>query len=140
MGKAGPEAYDLFRKRYAETNRALGLAQYLIPYYISSHPGSTLEDAVELALRLKQDRFIPDQAQDFYPTPGTLSTVMYHTGLDPRDMSPVFVSRGEREKRLQRALLQFNRPEQRPLVREALRKAGRPDLIGRGPRCLVPGE
>jgi uncharacterized radical SAM protein YgiQ len=137
MGKPGPETYETFRKNYTEINRRLGLKQYLIPYYISGHPGSTLEDAVELALRLKQDRFIPDQAQDFYPTPGTLAAVMYHTGLDPRTMEPIPVSRGEREKRLQRALLQFDRPETRPLVREALRKAGREDLIGRGAGCLV---
>jgi uncharacterized radical SAM protein YgiQ len=137
MGKPGPEVYETFRKNYAETNLRLGLKQYLIPYYISGHPGSTLEDAVELALRLKQDRFIPDQAQDFYPTPGTLAAVMYHTGLDPRIMRPIPVSRGERERRLQRALLQFDRPEARPLVREALRKAGREALIGNGPGCLV---
>jgi uncharacterized radical SAM protein YgiQ len=140
MGKPGPEAYETFRKNYAEINRRLGLKQYLIPYYISGHPGSTLEDAVELALRLKQDRFIPDQAQDFYPTPGTLAAVMYHTGLDPRTMKPLPVSRGERERRLQRALLQFDRPEARPLVREALRKAGREDLIGGGARQLVRKE
>jgi uncharacterized radical SAM protein YgiQ len=140
MGKPGPEVYETFQKDYAGMNRRLGLKQYLIPYYISGHPGSTLEDAVELALRLKQDRFIPDQAQDFYPTPGTLATVMYHTGLDPRTMKPIPVSRGEREKRLQRALLQFDRPEKGPLVREALRKAGREDLIGEGQGCLVRRE
>jgi uncharacterized radical SAM protein YgiQ len=140
MGKPGAEAYKTFQKNYAETNRRLGLKQYLIPYYISGHPGSTLEDAVELALRLKQDRFIPDQAQDFYPTPGTLAAAMYHTGLDPRTMKSIPVSRGEREKRLQRALLQFDRPETRPLVREALRKAGREDLIGNGAGCLVREE
>jgi uncharacterized radical SAM protein YgiQ len=140
MGKPGPETYEAFRKQYAEINRRLGLKQYLIPYYISGHPGSTMEDAVELALRLKQDRFIPDQAQDFYPTPGTLAAVMYRTGLDPRTMKPVPVSRGEREKRLQRALLQVDRPETRSLVREALRKAGREDLIGNGAGCLVKAD
>jgi radical SAM superfamily enzyme YgiQ (UPF0313 family) len=137
MGKPGPEAYETFHKNYTETNRRMGLKQYLIPYYISGHPGSTLEDAVELALRLKQGRFIPDQTQDFYPTPGTLAAAMYHTGLDPRTMRPIPVARGEREKRLQRALLHFDRPESRPLVREALRKAGREDLIGKGAGCLV---
>jgi uncharacterized radical SAM protein YgiQ len=137
MGKGEAGEYERFRKDYGETNRRLGLKQYLIPYFISSHPGSTLADAVELARYLKKTHFIPDQVQDFYPTPGTLSTVMYHTGLDPRTMEPVFVPRGEREKRLQRALLQFNRPENRRLVIEALREAGREDLIGPGPGALV---
>ncbi|MDR0998052.1 MAG: DUF3362 domain-containing protein, partial [Treponema sp.] len=135
MGKGEAGEYDRFRKDYGETNRHLGLKQYLIPYFISSHPGSGLADAVELALYLKKTRFIPDQVQDFYPTPGTLSTVMYYTGLDPRSMEPLFVPRGEREKRLQRALLQFNRPENRRLVLEALREAGREDLIPE----LLPG-
>ncbi|QQO09769.1 YgiQ family radical SAM protein [Breznakiella homolactica] len=138
MGKSPPEAYEVFKRRYAETNRRLGLKQYLIPYFISSHPGSDLEDAVELALYLKKSRFVPDQVQDFYPTPGTLSTAMYRTGIDPRTMEPVSVPRGDREKRLQRALLQFNRRESKNLVLEALRKAGRPDLIGPGPDCLIP--
>ncbi|MDR3342825.1 MAG: YgiQ family radical SAM protein [Treponema sp.] len=137
MGKGIPGAYEQFKQDYAETNRRLGLKQYLIPYFISSHPGSTLEDAVELAQYLKRSRFIPDQVQDFYPTPGTLSTVMYHTGMDPRSLEPIYVPTGEREKRLQRALLQFNRPEQRSLVLEALGQAGRKDLIGSGPACLV---
>jgi uncharacterized radical SAM protein YgiQ len=136
MGKGNPETYAAFRKAYTETNRSLGLKQYLIPYFISGHPGSTLQDAVELALYLKQSRFIPDQVQDFYPTPGTLSTVMYRTGLDPRTMEPIYVPK-EREKRLQRALLHFNRPEYRALAREALRLAHREDLIGPGPGQLV---
>jgi radical SAM superfamily enzyme YgiQ (UPF0313 family) len=140
MGKGEAGEYEAFRKDYAETNARLGLKQYLIPYFISSHPGSTLADAIELACYLKKTRFIPDQVQDFYPTPGTLSTVMYHTGLDPRTREPLFVPRGEREKRLQRALLQFNRPENRRLVIEALREAGREDLIGSGPGCLLPGS
>jgi uncharacterized radical SAM protein YgiQ len=134
MGKGNPGAYERFRKAYAETNRRLGLKQYLLPYFISNHPGSTLNDAVELALYLQRSRFVPDQVQDFYPTPGTLSTVMYHTGLDPRSMEAVYVPRGERERRLQRALLGFRRPELRPLVLEALKTAGREDLIGR----LIP--
>jgi uncharacterized radical SAM protein YgiQ len=128
MGKGEAGEYHRFREDYGETNRRLGLKQYLIPYFISSHPGSGLADAIELARYLKKTRFIPDQVQDFYPTPGTLSTVMYHTGLDPRTMEPVSVPRGEREKRLQRALLQFNRPENRRMVMEALREAGREDL------------
>jgi uncharacterized radical SAM protein YgiQ len=132
MGKGVPETYDRFRRDYAEMNRRLGLKQYLVPYFISGHPGSTLKDAIDLALYLKKSHFIPDQVQDFYPTPGTLSTVMYHTGLDPRSMEAVYVPRGEREKRLQRALLQFNRRENRSLVLEALAKANRKDLIGPG--------
>ena len=137
MGKSGNEVYEEFRGRFTDENRRLGLKQYLIPYFISSHPGSTLDDAIELALHLKKTGFVPDQAQDFYPTPGTLATAMYRTGLDPRTMVPIFVARGEREKRLQRALLQFDRPENRELVLEALETAGRTDLIGNGPDCLL---
>ncbi|GHV89769.1 YgiQ family radical SAM protein [Spirochaetia bacterium] len=131
MGKCGADVYEQFRQDYAGVNRRLGLKQYLIPYFISGHPGSRLEDAVELALYMKKSHFVPDQVQDFYPTPGTLATVMYRTGLDPRTMEPIYVPRGEREKKLQRALLQFNHPENRRLVAEALREAGREDLIGR---------
>jgi uncharacterized radical SAM protein YgiQ len=131
MGKNGAGIYELFRERYATVNRALGLKQYLIPYYISAHPGAGLEEAVELALTLKKAHFVPDQAQDFYPTPGTLSTVMYRTGLDPRTMEPLYVARGGRERRLQRALLQFNHPGAGSTVREALREAGREDLLGK---------
>ncbi len=138
MGKCSSQVYEAFRKKYTETNHRLNLKQYLIPYFISGHPGSTLNDAVELALYMKRTRFIPDQVQDFYPTPGTLATTMYHTGLDPRTMIPIYVPKGDREKRLQRALLQFNRKELRPLVKEALEKTGRIDLIGRGPSCLIP--
>jgi len=140
MGKSGNEVYEDFRRRFTETNRRLNMKQYLVPYFISSHPGSTLDDAIELAIHLKRTGFIPDQAQDFYPTPGTLSTAMYRSGLDPRTMEPIYVARGDREKRLQRALLQFDRPENRDLVREALEKAGRTDLIGNGPECLIQGE
>jgi uncharacterized radical SAM protein YgiQ len=139
MGKsppAGKGGYEDFRAKYEEINKREGLRQYLIPYFISGHPGSTMKEAVELALYLKKTRFLPDQVQDFYPTPGTLSTVMYHTGLDPRTMEAVYIPRGEREKRLQRSLLQFNRKENLALVREALREAGREDLIG--PSGLVP--
>jgi uncharacterized radical SAM protein YgiQ len=129
MGKGEPGAYEGFKKEYAETNRRLGLKQYLLPYFMSSHPGSSLAEGVELAVYLQKGRFIPDQVQDFYPTPGTLSTVMYRTGLDPRTMEPVYTARGEGEKRLQRALLQYHRPESRALVLKALRRAGREDLI-----------
>jgi uncharacterized radical SAM protein YgiQ len=131
MGKGDAQEYERFRKDFAEINSRLGLKQYLIPYFISSHPGSTLADAVDLALYLKKTRFVPDQTQDFYPTPGTLATVMYRTGLDPRTMQPIYVARGEREKRLQRALLHYTRPENRRLVIEALREAGRGDLVGK---------
>jgi uncharacterized radical SAM protein YgiQ len=129
MGKANHGVYEEFRRRYSETNKKLGMDQYLIPYFISAHPGSTLNDAIELALYLKKTGFVPDQVQDFYPTPGTLSTVMYHTGLDPRSMEKIYVARGERERRLQRALLQFSHRENKKLVIEALREAGREDLV-----------
>ena len=102
----------------------------MIPYFISSHPGSTLEDAVELALYLKETGFVPDQVQDFYPTPGTLATCMYYTELDPLTMQQVYVAKSLHEKKLQRALLHFHKKENRKLVRQALKEAGRTDLIG----------
>ena len=108
-----------------------------MPYLMSSHPGSTLNDAIELALCLKRDKYAPEQVQDYYPTPGTASTVMYYTGINPLDMKPVYVCTDYHEKQLQRALLQYNRPDNAPLVREALIKAGREDLIGFGEECLV---
>ena len=104
---------------------------------MSSHPGSTLNDAIELALCLKRDHYAPEQVQDYYPTPGTASTVMYYTGINPLDMKPVYVATDYHEKQLQRALLQYNRPQNADLVREALQKAGREDLIGYGEECLV---
>ena len=116
MGKTGD--YENFRRRFSEMNKKLKLKQYLIPYFISGHPGCDLKDAAELALYLKKTGFVPDQTQDFYPTPGTLSTVMYHTGIDPRSGKKIHVP-GEREKRLQRALLHFNKKENQSLVREA---------------------
>ena len=109
MGKCGPERYEQFRKDYAEQNRRLALKQYLIPYFISAHPGATLADAEALERYLKKTGFAPDQSQDFYPTPGTMSTVMYRTGLDPRTMEPVYVARGEGERRRQRALMHLLR-------------------------------
>ncbi|GAB1484568.1 hypothetical protein MASR2M78_33860 [Treponema sp.] len=130
MGKSGNAIYEEFRRRFDETNQRLGLKQYLVPYFISSHPGSTLDDAIELALHLKKTGFVPDQAQDFYPTPGTLSTAMYRSGIDGRTGKRIFVARGEREKKLQRALLQYNKAENRLLVLEALKLAKREDLIG----------
>ena len=107
---------------------------------MSSHPGSTLGDALELALCLKRDNYAPEQVQDFYPTPGTASTVMFKTGINPLNMKQVYVSTDYHEKQLQRALLQYNRPQNAPLVREALRKLGREDLIGYGKECLVKPE
>ena len=107
---------------------------------MSSHPGSTLQDAATLACYLKRNHCRPEQVQDFYPTPGTASTCMFYTGIDPATGKPVYVARDRREKQLQRALLQYGRPQNAPLVREALIKAGREDLIGFGPDCLVKPE
>ncbi len=137
MGKPPHAVYDAFTQRWSSINAELNLKQYVVPYFIASHPGSELSDAVELAEYLRDSGFVPDQVQDFYPTPGTLATAMYRSGLDPLTMEPVYVARGARERSYQRALLQYNRPENRSLVLEALRLAGRTDLIGRGPRCLV---
>jgi uncharacterized radical SAM protein YgiQ len=137
MGKPHIESYlDFSRKFYALTKKA-GKEQYLVPYLMSSHPGSTLKDAVELALFLKREHIRPEQVQDFYPTPGTVSTCMFYTGIDPFTMKPVFVPRDAHEKALQRALLQYFNPKNHALVIEALKKAGRQDLIGFGGDCLV---
>ncbi len=140
MGKPHFEVYERFRRRYFELTKSMGKEQYLVPYLMSSHPGCELRDAVALAECLKRDHYAPEQVQDYYPTPGTASTVMYYTGIDPLTMKKVFVADDPQEKRLQRALLQCNRPENAALVREALRKAGREDLIGYGPECLVRPE
>ena len=135
MRKSSHELYEKFAEEYAEWNKRLGKKQYLVPYYICSHPGAGLAEAIEVALYLKKTGFVPDQVQDFYPTPGSLSTCMYWTGLNPRnrlengEFEEVYVARGAHERRLQRALLQFNRRENWPLVKEALEKAGRKDLI-----------
>ena len=137
MGKPTPEVYEDFVRRYRQINQSLGRKQYLVPYFISSHPGSTLEDAIQLACYLKKSGQRPEQVQDFYPTPGTLSTAMFYTGIDPRDMSRVYVPRDPHEKAMQRALMQYFRPENHALVVEALRRAGREDLIGFSPDCLV---
>ena len=140
MGKPDFEVYQKFRKKYFELSKECGKEQYLVPYLMSSHPGSTLNDAIELALCLKRDHYAPEQVQDYYPTPGTASTVMYYTGINPLDMKPVYVATDYHEKQLQRALLQYNRPQNAPLVREALKKAGREELIGFGEDCLVKPE
>ena len=137
MGKPGIEVFERFKKRYEEINRELGKRQYLVPYFISSHPGADLRAAVELAEYLRDTGFIPEQVQDFYPTPGTLSTCMYWTGLDPRTMKAVYVARSQQEKAMQRALIQFRDPRNRRLVSQALVMAGRSDLIGYTPRCLI---
>ncbi|QHI71226.1 YgiQ family radical SAM protein [Aminipila terrae] len=131
MHKPQKKVFEEFSRKYKKINEQLGLKQYLIPYLISSHPGSTLNDAIELAEFLSDNGFIPDQVQDFYPTPGTLATCMYYTELDPLTMEKVYVAKSMEEKKLQRALIHFNKPENRELVRTALVKAGREDLFGK---------
>ena len=138
LGKPDAETYDRFVQQYRQINERLGLKQYLVPYFMSSHPGCTLEDAIQLAVYMKRTGQHPDQVQDFYPTPGTLSTAMFYTGLDPRDMTPVYVPRDPEEKAMQRALMHYFKPYNRPLVLKALKKAGREDLIGWGRECLIP--
>ncbi len=137
MGKPHIEAYVEFSKKYFSFSKKEGKEQYLVPYLMSSHPGSTLKDAVELALFLKKIGIRPEQVQDFYPTPGTVSTCMFYTGLDPYTMKEVYVAKDPHEKALQRALLQYFDPRKKELVIEALRKAGRSDLIGNSDKCLV---
>ena len=137
MGKPENAVYEQFRKKYFEINEQLGKQQFLVPYLMSSHPGSTLKEAVELAEYLRDLGYMPEQVQDFYPTPSTLSTVMYYTELDPRDMKPVFVCKNPHEKAMQRALIQYRNPKNYELVKEALIKAGREDLIGFDKKCLI---
>lgn len=137
MGKPSFKVYNRFEKRFYELTKAAGKKQYLVPYLMSSHPGSTLKDAIELSLFLKRNNLRPEQVQDFYPTPGTVSTCMFYTGLDPNTMKPVYVPRTPTEKAQQRALLQYFKPENRDFVLSALKKAGRYDLIGTGRDCLV---
>lgn len=137
MGKPGQKVYDTFVKRYAETNRRLGKKQYLVPYLMSSHPGSTLKEAVELAEYVRDMGVNPEQVQDFMPTPGTLSTCMYYTGLVPSSLEKIYVPRSQKEKAMQRALIQYRNPVNYDLVREALHRVHREDLIGYGPKCLV---
>ena len=137
MGKPHIGTYEKFREKYQRLNQKYGKNQYLVPYLMSSHPGCTLDDAIAMAQWINKTGRQPEQVQDFYPTPGTLSTCMYYTGLDPRTMQPVYIPKSPHEKELQRALLQWKRPEKRRLVMEALHKAGREDLIGYGPQCLL---
>ena len=137
MGKPPVEVFEGFKKKYFDICHKAGLEQYIVPYLMSSHPGATMKDAVEMALWLKKWGYQPEQVQDFYPTPGTVSTVMYYTGINPLTKKQVYVCTDYHEKQLQRALLQYSRPENANLVREALRTAGREDLIGTTPDCLV---
>lgn len=137
MGKPSADVYKKFKKRFYELTESIGKKQYLVPYLMSSHPGSTLNDAIELSRFLKSEGLHPEQVQDFYPTPGTVSTCMFYTGLDPYTMEEVYVPRTPREKAQQRALLQYYLPENRNIVIDALRKAGRSELIGTGKNCLV---
>ena len=146
MGKPKRAVYEAFCRRFERATKAAGLEQYVVPYLISSHPGSTMKEAVELAEAVRDMGYMPEQVQDFYPTPSTMSTCMYYTGVDPRTMQPIYVARDPHEKAMQRALIQYRKPENYKLVREALEKAGRRDLIGYTKHCLIrpvpprPGE
>lgn len=137
MGKPPKKVYEDFLEEYHQLNEELGKNQFVVPYLMSSHPGSTSEDAIALAEYLRDIGYMPEQVQDFYPTPSTLSTVMYYTGYDPRNMKPVFVEKNPHEKAMQRALIQYRNPKNRELVMEALQKAGRTDLIGFGQECFI---
>ena len=137
MGKPEHKVYEEFTRQFYKMNERIGKEQYLVPYLMSSHPGSTLKEAVELAEYCRDLGYMPEQVQDFYPTPSTLSTCMYYTGVDPRTMQKVYVPKSPHEKAMQRALIQYRNPELYELVIEALHKAGRSDLIGFGPKCLV---
>ncbi len=137
MGKPKISVYKKFEKRFYDLTKSIGKKQYLVPYLMSSHPGSTLNDAIELSLFLKRNRLHPEQVQDFYPTPGTVSTCMFYTGLDPYTLEKVYVPKTAEEKAQQRALLQYFKPENRQIVLSALKKCGRFDLIGTGESCLI---
>lgn len=138
MGKPPHDVYEKFLRRYGRVNERTGKDQYAVPYFMSSHPGCTLREAVELAEYIRDLGYMPEQVQDFYPTPGTISTCMYYTGLDPRTMKPIYVPRSPHEKALQRALIQYRNPGNYELVKEALHRAGRTDLIGFDRHCLIP--
>lgn len=137
MGKPKNSVYEAFVKKYKEINKKLGKDQYLIPYLMSSHPGSSMKEAVELAEYLRDLGYMPEQVQDFYPTPSTISTCMYYTGVDPRNMKPVYVPKNPHEKAMQRALIQYRDPKNYELVLEALKQAGRMDLVGYESHCLI---
>lgn len=137
MGKPRNEVYQKFTEKYKKINEQFGMKQYLVPYLMSSHPGSTLKEAVELAEYLRDLGYMPEQVQDFYPTPSTISTCMYYTGVDPRTMKPVYVPKNPHEKAMQRALIQYRNPQNYDIVLEALKKAGRMDLVGYDKHCLL---
>ena len=137
MGKAGIEAFQQFREWFDEANQKLGKKQYLVPYFMSSHPGCTLQDAIALAEFLRDNHMQPEQVQDFIPTPGSLSTAMYYTGVNPLTGEAVYVARHPRDKQMQRALMQYKNPDNYDIVYQALCQAGRRDLIGFGPKCLI---
>lgn len=137
MGKPHIEAYLQFSKKYFDYTKKIGKEQYLVPYLMSSHPGSTLQDAVKLALFIQREHLHPEQVQDFYPTPGTIATAMFYTELDPYTLQPVYVAKNPHDKAMQRALMQYFNPKNRALVEEALKKAGRTDLIGTSETCLI---
>ena len=140
MGKPAGKTYEEFRQKFFKLTEKAGKKQYIIPYLMSSHPGSTLKEAIELAEYLRDIKYQPEQVQDFYPTPGTLSTAIFYTGLDPITLKPVYVPKTKEEKAMQRALLQFSNPKNYNLVYDALMKAGREDLIGNGPKCLIKSK
>ena len=144
MGKPRNVVYNRFVDKYFALNKQFRMNQFLVPYLMSSHPGSGLKEAIELAEYIREMGYNPEQVQDFYPTPSTLSTVMYYTGLDPRTMDKVYVPTDPHEKAMQRALIQYRNPKNYYLVKEALCKAHREDLIGSGPKCLIraipPGQ
>lgn len=137
MGKPAGKIYEKFRKRFFQINTELGKKQFIVPYFMSSHPGSTLETAIELAEYMRDIHYQPEQVQDFYPTPGTLSTTMYYTGIDPLTMEEVYIPKSKTEKAMQRALLQYRNPKKYELIHCALTQAHRRDLIGYGPKCLI---
>jgi len=137
MGKPENAVYQKFVEKYEDLNRKIGKKQFLVPYLMSSHPGSTMKEAIELAEYLRDLGYMPEQVQDFYPTPSTMSTVMYYTGIDPRDMKPVYVPKNPHEKAMQRALIQYRNPKNYDLVMEALKAEGREDLIGFDKHCLI---
>lgn len=137
MGKPEHNVYEEFTRTFRDMNQKLNKKQFLVPYLMSSHPGSDMKSAVKLAEYCRDLGYMPEQVQDFYPTPSTISTCMYYTGLDPRSMKPVYVPRNPHEKVLQRALIQYRNPDNYELVMEALKKAGRMDLVGFGEKCLI---
>jgi radical SAM superfamily enzyme YgiQ (UPF0313 family) len=139
MRKPGPEVFDRFRNSFEELQAGKKKRQYLVPYFMSGHPGCTIPDMVAMALYIRDHRLYTEQVQDFTPTPMSLATCMYYTGLDPFTLQPVHVPKG-REKQIQRALLHFREPENRSLVQEGLAAAGRRDLVGPGPGCLIPAR